>query len=116
MNALKIVAVDDEILALRRVRRALDEIDGVALVGEADGCTAALDLVRRMQPANSAFEYDTETYVVSQQYARAAYRYGYPYTYGGPFWSYDPWWGFRRFGYYGFYGPRRIVVVPHRGR
>jgi DNA-binding LytR/AlgR family response regulator len=50
MSTLKVIAVDDEILALRRVRRALDEIDGVALVGEADGCTAALDLVRRMKP------------------------------------------------------------------
>jgi hypothetical protein len=82
----------------------------------ADPEAALLDLVRRMQQASSAFEYDTETYVVSQQYARDAYRYGYPYMYAGPFWSYDPWWGFRRFGYYGFYGPRRIVVVPRRGR
>ena len=82
----------------------------------ADPEAALLDLVRRMQPSDAAFEYDSETYVVSQQYARATYRYGYLYTYAGPFWSYDPWWGFRRFGYYGFYGPRRIIVVPHRGR
>jgi two-component system LytT family response regulator len=50
MTALKILAVDDEILALRRVRRALDEIEGVSLIGEADGCAAALDLVRRTRP------------------------------------------------------------------
>jgi hypothetical protein len=73
---------------------------------------ALLDLVRRMQPSHPAFEYDSETYVVSQQYARA----GYPYGYTGRFWSYDPWWGFRRFGYYGFDGPRRVVIVPRRGR
>lgn len=50
MTALKVLAVDDEILALRRLRRALDEIDGVTLIGEADGCTAAIDMVRRMKP------------------------------------------------------------------
>jgi hypothetical protein len=78
----------------------------------ADPEAALLELVRRMQPSDAAFEYDSETYVVSQQYARAAY----PYMYASPFWSYDPWWGFRRFGYYGFYGPRRVVFVPRRGR
>ena len=63
-----------------------------------------------MRPSADRFEYDIETYVVSQQYARRMY----PYSYAGPYWFHDPWWGFRRFG---FYGPRRVIFVPrHRGR
>jgi hypothetical protein len=62
-----------------------------------------MDLVRRMRASDDPFEYDVETYVVSQQYDRRLY----PYAYAGPGWFYDPWWGFRRFGYW----PRRIVVI-----
>jgi hypothetical protein len=76
----------------------------------ADPEAALIELVRRMRPAADPFEYDIETYVVSQQYARGVY----PYSYAGPHWFYDPWWGFRRYGYYGFYGPRRVIVVPRR--
>ena len=76
----------------------------------ADPEAALIDLVRRMHPAAERFEYDIETYVVSQQYARGVY----PYSHVGPYWFYDPWWGFRRFGYYGFYGPRRVIFLPRR--
>jgi hypothetical protein len=76
----------------------------------ADPEAALIELVRRMRPAADPFEYDIETYVVSQQYARGVY----PYSYAGPHWFYDPWWGFRRYGNYGFYGPRRVIVVPRR--
>lgn len=50
MSDLRILAVDDEVLALRRLRRALDEIVGVSLVGEAEGCGAALEMIRRLRP------------------------------------------------------------------
>ncbi len=61
-----------------------------------------IDLVRRMRAPDDPFEYDVETYVVSQQYARQMY----PYAYGAPYWFYDPWWGYRRFGF----GPRFVVI------
>ena len=76
----------------------------------ADPEAALIDLVRRMHPAAERFEYDIETYVISQQYARGVY----PYSHAGPYWFYDPWWGFRRLGYYGFYGPRRVIFLPRR--
>ncbi len=69
----------------------------------ADPEAGLIDLVRRMRASDDPFEYDIETYVVSQQYARQMY----PYAYAGPYWFYDPWWGFRHFGF----GPRRIVVI-----
>jgi hypothetical protein len=63
-----------------------------------------IDLVRRMRADGDPLEYDVETYVVSQQYAREMY----PYAYARPGWFYDPFWGHRRF----WFAPRRFIVVP----
>jgi hypothetical protein len=49
-----------------------------------------LDLIRRMK-ADEPFEYDVETYVVSEQYSRRLDRY--PRS-GGGWWGYYPYWGF----------------------
>ncbi|MDQ8757530.1 LytTR family DNA-binding domain-containing protein [Sphingosinicella sp. LHD-64] len=50
MSELRVLAVDDEVLALRRIKRALADIEEVELVGEADGCRTAIDLVRKLKP------------------------------------------------------------------
>ena len=50
MSPLRVLAVDDEMLALRRLRHALATLDDVVLVGEADGCGAAADMVTRLRP------------------------------------------------------------------
>lgn len=50
MSPLRILTVDDEVLALRRLRHALTALDDVVLVGEADGCVAAIDMVGRLEP------------------------------------------------------------------
>lgn len=73
----------------------------------ADPEAGLIELVRRMRPADDRFDYDVETYVVSNQYARRMY----PYAYAGPAWGwyYDPWWGYRSFGF--GYWPRRVIVV-----
>lgn len=50
MSPLRILAVDDEALALRRLRHAIAALDDVVLVGEADGCATAAEMIRRLQP------------------------------------------------------------------
>jgi DNA-binding LytR/AlgR family response regulator len=50
MNPMRIVTVDDEGLALRRLRHALTTLDDVVLVGEAGGCVEAADKIARLQP------------------------------------------------------------------
>jgi hypothetical protein len=69
-----------------------------------------IDLVRRMRADDDRFEYDVETYVVSQQYARGVY----PHAYAGPGWFYDPFWGHRR----AWFAPRYIVIrrAPASGK
>ncbi|MBA3677186.1 MAG: response regulator transcription factor [Sphingosinicella sp.] len=47
---LRILAVDDEPLALRRLRLLLREMSGVELVGEAGGCEEALAAVHHLRP------------------------------------------------------------------
>jgi hypothetical protein len=63
-----------------------------------------IDLVRQMKPSGEHFDYDVETYVVSEQYARRLY----PYPYAGPgWWGYNPWWGYGRPARLGVWlGPR----------
>lgn len=76
-----------------------------------------IDLARRMNAPDGQFDYDVETYVVSEQYARRLY--SYPHA-GLGWWGYDPWWGYgRRFGHGFWYGPRRVIVyrrAPAGGR
>ncbi len=64
-----------------------------------------IDLVQRMKAPDARFDYDVETYVISEQYARRLY----PYPYAGlGWWGYDPWWGHRwRSGARVWFGPRR---------
>lgn len=49
-DPLQILIVDDERLARTAMRRALDDIDGAAVVGEADGVTEAADMIRTHAP------------------------------------------------------------------
>lgn len=50
MNPLRIVAIDDEELALRRIRIALREIPDVELVGTARGGREGLELIASLRP------------------------------------------------------------------
>jgi hypothetical protein len=91
-------AVDEFVQEGRWNLRAL-----AAGIGE-DPEAGLIDLVRRMKPSGEHFDYDVETYVVSEQYARRFY--GYPYA-GMGWWGYDPFWGHRGFGFF----PRRVIIV-----
>jgi hypothetical protein len=78
-----------------------------------DAESGLLELVRRMTASGQHFDYDVETYVVSERYAGDRYVNPYPYTAFG-WWGYDPWGGYGyRFGpgfgwrSRGFYGYRR---------
>lgn len=50
MTTLKILAVDDEPLALRRIRHIMNEIPGAELVGEALGCVDAVRKIDALGP------------------------------------------------------------------
>lgn len=50
MEALRVIAVDDVPLALKRLRIICGEIEDIVLVGCAAGCSEALDLVARTSP------------------------------------------------------------------
>ena len=50
MSSLRIVAVDDEPLALDRLKVLLAECPGAELVGSANGCTAAQAVITRHRP------------------------------------------------------------------
>lgn len=50
MTALRIFAVDDEPLALRRVRHIVDEFEDVEFVGDALGCVDGLEKIARLKP------------------------------------------------------------------
>lgn len=51
MNApLRIVAIDDEPLALRRIRLICKDLADVDLVGEAGGCSSGLEEIARLRP------------------------------------------------------------------
>jgi hypothetical protein len=61
-----------------------------------------LDLVQRMNPSGEHFDFDVATYVVSEQYSRAAY----PYPNTAGWWGYGPWYGYGpRAGFGVWYGP-----------
>jgi DNA-binding LytR/AlgR family response regulator len=47
---MKVLIVDDEAPARRRLRRMLDQLGGIELVGEADGGLSALREIERLQP------------------------------------------------------------------
>lgn len=49
-NTLRILAVDDEPLALRRLRLLLREMPEMELIGEAAGCEEALAAIERLRP------------------------------------------------------------------
>jgi len=50
MTKLRVLAVDDEPLALRRLRVILDHLPDAELVGEAGSCAQGLELSRRLRP------------------------------------------------------------------
>jgi len=50
MNRLRILTVDDEILALRRLRLLLQAMPHVELVGEAGSCKEAIEAIARLAP------------------------------------------------------------------
>lgn len=50
MSALRVLAVDDEPLALLRLRQVLARIPEAQLVGAAEGCVEALEKVRALRP------------------------------------------------------------------
>lgn len=49
-GALRVITVDDEPLALRRLHRMLEEVPHVEHVGSASGCASALELIAREKP------------------------------------------------------------------
>jgi two-component system LytT family response regulator len=49
-GALRVITVDDEPLALRRLHHMLEEIPNVEHVGSASGCASALALIEREKP------------------------------------------------------------------
>jgi DNA-binding LytR/AlgR family response regulator len=50
MNRLRIIAIDDEALALRRVEIALSQVPDVELVGTARGGREGLELIEQLRP------------------------------------------------------------------
>jgi two-component system LytT family response regulator len=50
MNILRVLTVDDEVLALRRLRLLLQAMPHIELVGEANSCREAIDCVDRLKP------------------------------------------------------------------
>jgi two-component system LytT family response regulator len=50
MNVLRILTVDDEVLALRRLRLLLQAMPHAELVGEASSCKEAIECVDRLRP------------------------------------------------------------------
>jgi DNA-binding NarL/FixJ family response regulator len=50
LSEIRIILVDDHNLVRSGLRALLDSMDGVRVIGEADGSAAALDLVRRDPP------------------------------------------------------------------
>jgi two-component system LytT family response regulator len=50
MTPLRILTVDDELLALRRLQLLLHSIPHAEHVGEASGCSAALEQIERLRP------------------------------------------------------------------
>jgi DNA-binding LytR/AlgR family response regulator len=50
MSALRIIAIDDEVLALRRVEIALSQIPDIELVGTARGGREGLELIDKLKP------------------------------------------------------------------
>jgi len=50
MNLLRVLTVDDEILALRRLRLLLQAMPHVDLVGEASSCKEAIESIGRLAP------------------------------------------------------------------
>lgn len=50
MTPLRVLAVDDEVLALRRVHLLLGNMEGIHRIGEARGCEEALRQIQALQP------------------------------------------------------------------
>ena len=50
MTCLRVLAVDDEVLALRRLHILLGNLEGVEQIGEARGCDEAVRLVQTLEP------------------------------------------------------------------
>lgn len=50
MSALRVLAVDDNPIALRSVSRLLTSMPGVEVIGEANSAPEALELVKRLGP------------------------------------------------------------------
>lgn len=50
MNILRVLTVDDELLALRRLRLLLHAMPHVELVGEASSCAEAIDCIDKLTP------------------------------------------------------------------
>src|SRR2546423_13401068 len=50
MNILRVLTVDDEVLALRRLRLLLQATPHVELVGEASSCREAIGFIDKLRP------------------------------------------------------------------